>query len=230
MDLVEAIQKRRSIRAFKPDPVPKEVLEELLQTCRWSPSSSNTQPWELAVLGGDMAEEIRANYVKKTEENWDSDSFSMRGANPDTPQPPLTEPYIGRSKDIRDRIDRHQFPLGTENINSKRHDYLLKGAAFYGAPHAIIIYMEKSLYPKALFDAGLIAQTLCLTALNLGLGTCLMTHLVLWPDYLREVLKLPDTKFIVLGIALGFPDFDARINTFERIREPPEAFVRWYGF
>jgi hypothetical protein len=57
-----------------------------------------------------------------------------------------------------------------------------------------------------------------------------MTHLVLWPDYLREVLKLPDTKFIVLGIALGFPDFDARINTFERIREPPEAFVRWYGF
>ncbi|MFC1823289.1 nitroreductase [Thermodesulfobacteriota bacterium] len=230
MDLREAIGKRRSIRAFKPDPVPREILEELLRTSQWSPSSSNTQPWELAIIGGEAAEEMKARFIKKTEVDWDSDSFAMRDANPDTPQPQLTEPYIQRSEDVRDRIDHHQFPQGTEDIDTKRHDYLLKGAGFYGAPHAIIIYTERSLYPKALFDAGLVAQTLCLAALHYGLGTCLMTHLVLWPDYLREFLQLPDTKFIVLGIALGYPDLEARINTFERIRESLETVTRWYGF
>ena len=58
MELIEAIRSRRSIRSFKPDPVPGEVLEKLLETCRWAPSAQNTQPWDLVVLSGQVMEKI----------------------------------------------------------------------------------------------------------------------------------------------------------------------------
>ncbi|MBN1848546.1 MAG: nitroreductase [Deltaproteobacteria bacterium] len=230
MDLIGAIQSRRSIRSFEKTPVPKPVLEELLEVCRWTPSSSNTQPWEFAIVGGDLVEEIKGKYVEKLKEGWDSNSLSMKNANPDLPEPNFTEPYLRRIKEIRKRRDRYQFPPGTPDLQAKRDEYLMSAVRFYDAPNLIILFTDRSIYPKALIDIGLIAQTLCLAALHHGLGTCLMTMAVLWPEVLREVLHIPDSKLIVLGIAIGYPDLSARVNGFERVREPVEAFTHWHGY
>ena len=62
MDIIEAIRNRRSIRGYKPDPVPKKVLEELLETCIWAPSSRNQQSWKIAVLGGQVMEKAKSKY------------------------------------------------------------------------------------------------------------------------------------------------------------------------
>ena len=51
-----------------------------------------------------------------------------------------------------------------------------------------------------------------------------------WPDILRELLAIPESKLIALGIAIGYPDFDARVNNIARTREPLESLARWYGF
>ncbi len=229
MEVIKAIRSRRSIRSFKPAPIPKEVLEELLDTCRWAPSASNTQPWEFAILGGKTMEELKARFTKKAEVEWDSSSLRFINANPDIPQPELTGPYLQRALDIRAHIDTHQFPPGTKEMDKKRSAYLLRGTRFYEAPNAIIIYTERALYPKAIFDAGLIAQTICLAALTYGLGTCLMTRVVYWPDILREMLEIPDSKLIVLGMAIGYPNTEAPVNAFERTREPVGTFTHWHG-
>jgi nitroreductase len=87
MDLIEAIHTRRSIRKFKTDTVPKEILTQLIDVSRWSPSGSNTQPWEFAVLGGKILEEVNKEIINRMKDS---------PTHPDIPYPPMTEPYRTR--------------------------------------------------------------------------------------------------------------------------------------
>ena len=50
MDVYEAVRTRLTVREFKPDPVPDEVVEKLLRAVQWAPSSRNRQPWRLVVV------------------------------------------------------------------------------------------------------------------------------------------------------------------------------------
>jgi nitroreductase len=221
MDVIEAILNRSSIRGFKPDPVPRKVLEELLETCLWAPSAWNMQPWEFAILGGKVIEEVKARFAEKTRTGADMD--------PDIPEPELFNPYLQRQIDLMASIDTRQFPPGTSMVDKKRAEYLLKGSRFYDAPNAIIIYTEKALSPSAIFDAGIMTQTIALAALTYGLGTCIMARVLFWPDILRDLLEIPDSKLIVMGIAIGYPDPRALINSVPRIREPLDTLGHWHG-
>jgi len=229
VEVIPTILDRRSIRSFKPDPVPRKVLEELLETCRWSPSASNTQPWEFAVLGGEVIEEYKDRLIEKVKAEWDTTNLKFKNINPDIPYPELFEPYLQRAMAIRTRIDGHQFPPGTKGLDEKRAAYLLYGGRLYGAPNAIIVYAEKSICPKAILDLGIMVQTISLAAHAYGLGTCLMTMPVVWPDIVRELLGIPESKLIALAIPIGYPDTEALVNTFERTREPLDAFTHWHG-
>lgn len=221
MEVIEAIRSRRSIRGFKPDPVPREVLEELLETCRWAPSSRNTQPWELAIVWGKVMEEIKARFREKDKAGVEF--------NPDIPILDLPEPYLQRAMEVRDSIDSHQFLLGTEKLDEKRAEYWVKGLCFHNAPNGIILYTERALGPKAILDAGIMCQTIFLAAFAYGLGTCPMGRTVYWPDVLRELLGIPESKLIVLGIAIGYLDPEAVVNNYTRHRVPLDVFTRWHG-
>ena len=229
MEIIEALRNRRSIRSFKPDPVPRKVLEELLDVCRWSPSGSNMQTWEFAILGGKVLEEVKARLARELETGWDSTHLRQLNTNPDVPEPVWPEVYMKRRLALRERIDSHQFPLGTTGLSEKRTAYHLYGGRFYGAPNAIVLYTERSICPKALLDTGLMAQTIALAALSYGLGTCLMSMPTYWPDILRELLGIPKSKLIAMSIAIGYPDTGALVNSFERSREPLAAFAHWHG-
>jgi len=229
MNILEAIRSRRSIRSFKPTPVPKKVLEEVLDTSRWAPSGSNTQPWEFAVLGGKVMEEVNARLMQKVKTEWDPDRLTFRNFTPDIPFPEFPEPYRQRAINVRNHIDSYQFPPGTPGLDEKRTAYLLYGGRFYGAPNAVIVYTERSICPKAILDIGLLAQTITLAALAYDLGTCLMTTPVAWPEILRELLGIPESKLIALAIAIGYPETEAKVNSFERTREPLGALTHWHG-
>lgn len=220
MEVIDAIRSRRSIRGFKPDPVPREVLQRLLDDCRWAPSARNTQPWELVILGGKIMEEVKARLTDRIKMGVES--------NPDIPVPDLPEPYLWRAIELRDSIDTHQFPPETESLKDKRAEYWIRGGCFHDAPNGIILYVERALHPKVLFDAGIMAQTICLAALDYGLGTCITLRPVYWPDMLRELLGIPKSKLIVMAIAIGYPDYEARVNNFARTREPLDTFAHWH--
>lgn len=67
MELYTAIEKRRSIRKFKPDPVPRETILRILQKATWAPSGQNLQPWEFIVVSGPKKEELAQSYGRITE-------------------------------------------------------------------------------------------------------------------------------------------------------------------
>jgi len=229
MEIIEAIRTRRSIRSFKPDPVPKEVLKEILETCLWAPSSSNTQTWDFAILGGKALDELNDLVVEKVKVEWDTEKLVYKNVTVDIPYPQLDGPYLKRSMDIRKTIDGHQFPPGTPYLEEKRYNYLLYGGRHYGAPNVIIIYTERAFCPRAILSIGIIAQTIALAALAYGLGTCLMSMPISWPEIVREYLGLPETKLIAQTVAIGYPNMEASVNNFERVRDPLDTFVRWYG-
>ena len=220
MDLIEAIRTRRSIRSFLPNPVPKEVLTELIDVSRWSPSGSNTQPWEFAVLGGKELDEVKeyiVNHSKNTP------------AHPDIPYPPMPEPYRTRQKDLMQAMNAYQNVSEVTNLQERRATNRASGGVFFGAPNAIIVYTDREMCPRAFLGLGMIAQTIALASLHFGLATCIMSMVTYWPEVYREKKIVPDNKLIAFGIAIGYPDVEARVNTFPRTRESLDTFVRWYG-
>ena len=79
-------------------------------------------------------------------------------------------------------------------------------------------------------DVGALSQTICLTALNYGLGTCIQDQGVMYPEVLREFCNIPDTKQIIIAIAMGYPDWDFPANQLETPRESVDRITRWCGF
>ena len=100
--------------------------------------------------------------------------------------------------------------------------------SFFDAPAVVIFSVDKTLLLEyAMLDVGLILQTFCLLAHDKGLGTCILAAVVTYPEIVREVFSIPETKRLVMGAALGWPDTAASVNLFERDRGDLEEFVRW---
>ncbi len=224
MDIVEAINQRKSIRAFKPDIVPLEILKELMELALRAPSWANTQPWEFAIVGVKKLEKIRQAFIDKAGEQ----------PNPDLSRPrEFPQPYDERRRVIGRKL------LEIKGINredtQKRRWWGLQGLSLFGAPCAIYIYTDRSFYFQgdslnvwSIFDCGLVAENIMLLATKYGLGTIPQIQAVSYPDVLRNVLGIPDSKLIVLGISIGYPNWDDPINQFRSEREPLDKVVKWY--
>ena len=226
MEIVEAIHHRKSIRAFKPESVPQEILKEIMKLALRAPSWANTQPWEFAVVSGRKLEEIRGAFVERVEEP----------PNPDIPRPrEFPEPY-----DTRRRVlGRKVFELKgiSREDKEKRRWWQLQGLRLFEAPCVIYIYIDRSFYLQGdglniwpIFDCGLVAENIMLLATKYGLGTIAQIQAVGHPGVLRKVLGIPDSKLIVVGLAIGYPDWDDPINQLRSEREPLDNVSTWYGF
>jgi nitroreductase len=221
MDIIEAIKTRKSIRAFKPDPIPKAVLEDILKTASLSPSAANLQPWEFLVVTGEPLKKLSAAFIEKSKAgemgNWELRRGMGRAQMP--------EKYVARLRALQTRNAAYR-----RDDPEQRAEFMRRGFSFFGAPAAIIVMMEKSLGDAHVFDLGLVTQTLCLAAVNHGLGTCIQAQGVTYPNVIREMFNIPDSKIMAIAIAIGYPDRDNPANQFKSSREPLEELVTWFGF
>lgn len=228
MDIVEAVHQRKSIRAFKPDPVPRQVLREILELALRAPSWGNTQPWEFAIATGKKLEEIRQAFVER----------AGTGAqdNPDIPRPRgFPQPYDTRYRAVGRKV--LELKGISREDKEKRTWWLLQGLRLFEAPCAIYILIDRSFYQQGdawniwpVFDCGLVAENIMLLATKYGLGTIAQIQAVVYPDVLRKVLGIPDSQVIVLGIAIGYPNWNDPVNHLKSDREPLESVTAWHGF
>ena len=221
MDFIEVLNTRRSIRAFKPDPIPMEKLKKIMEECLWAPSWANTQPWEFAVASGEKLREIIKQVLAKGQER----------PYPDIARPPeFPETYLNRIKALAPPGPPHSPEDMRKHMdNSKRH---------YGAPTAIYILIDRSFFYTShgmnvwsLYDCGAVAQNISLLATNYGLGTVEQAQAVIFPDILRNVLGVPESKLFAIGISIGYPDWDNEaLKSPRSTREPVDRVVKYYGF
>ncbi|MFC1858293.1 nitroreductase [Thermodesulfobacteriota bacterium] len=223
MNILEAIRGRKSIRGYKPDPVPQEILSEILEAAGRAPSTMNTQPWEFHVMTGDVLDKVRQGNVEKVTSGTPPEpEHVMIGWSPDSV-------FAGRPKALG--IQLFQL-MGVERGDKEKRDaWMLRGFRFFDAPAAIVIVVDNALTTQGpLLDIGLTVQTICLGAMEFGLGTCIEGQGVSYPDVVRSNVDIPDSKKIIISIAIGYPDWDYPANNVAAAREPLENTAQWYGF
>lgn len=220
MDLVEAIKARKSIRGYKPDPVPKNVLEEILEIAVHAPSSMNTQPWEFTIIAGDVMEKIKQANIEK-----------FNAAELPRMDVPRGEKYTDEYRERQVALAVQLFKLMgiAREDKEKRTEWMRKGFRFFDAPAAIIISMDKSVGSGGEFDCGVISQTIALTALDYGLGTCIQGQGIMYPDVVRKFTGIPESNLIVICLTIGYPDWDFPANKVQAEREPSENITTWCG-
>jgi len=221
MDIVECVRKRKSIRGYKKDPVPQELIKKILEISTRAPSGLNTQPWEFLVVEGEVLNNIRKENVE-------------RYSSGEIPNPMFDYKNEGVYYQRQIQLARQLFVL--LNINredhEKRNEWLKKGLRFFDAPTAIIVTMDraKSAQKMALFDLGIITQTICLVAFSYGLGTCIEIQGVFYPEVIRKCTGLPESKQIIMGISIGYPDWDFPANQIKTDRVPIDEILSWREF
>jgi nitroreductase len=218
MELREAIEKRKSIRAFRQEPVPRQALEEIFQQAWRAPSWGNTQPWKATIVGGKTLRSIIDECVRRV--------LAGGAASPDVEMPKgWPEEMDRRYKESGRRLFAE---IGIERGDRvKRDAHRLNMFRFFGSPQAIYLHQDRTLSAYSIFDAGLLAQNIALLAAERGLGTCLLAVSVLYPDVIRQHTGIPETDRILIGLAVGYPDDRAPINHFRSERVPIEKVVQW---
>ena len=219
MDVVEAIRTRKSIRGYRPDPVPKELLAEILQIAGRAPSSMNTQPWEFTVIAGGVLESIKQANLEKFNAGesgnvgWEIERFKDKC----------------RERQVAVAIQLFKSMGIARDEREKRTDWERRGFRYFDAPAAIVISVDKEHLPRTQFDIGAIAQTIALAALKYGLGTCIQDQGITYPDVLREFAGIPESKQMIICLSIGYPDGDFPANKVDSARERIDSITTWCG-
>jgi nitroreductase len=220
MDVFQAVTTRRSIRQFKPDPLAEPLLREILDAARWAPSWGNTQLWEITVLTGEPLERLRRESRQRV--------LDGIPAAPDTPMPALwPERLKQRYQEVGGQVlAALSIPRGDEEARRRYYGDMF---AFFGAPCLLLFCADRSLAREyAMLDTGAIVQSVCLLAHARGLGSCIMATAVHYPRLVRQLVPIPESHAILIGVALGYPDGEAQINRFARKRAKPDEFTLWF--
>jgi len=223
MEIIEAIQTRKSIRGFLPDPVEKSIIRKIIDIAVRAPSAMNTQPWEFFVITGNVLDDIRKRIVEK-----------LNSGAPMKPDHLVVEwPRESIYRDRQVELAKQLFALMDipREDKVKRAWWLERGFRFFDAPAAVIVVADRMLGESAPnFDLGAVTQTFCLAALDYGLGTCIEDQSVLYPEVVRELAGIPDSKRIMIAVALGYPDPDFPANRLQSHRLPADEITTWVGF
>ena len=218
MELWQAITERNSVRAFKPDPVPRTLLEKVLGAGMLAPSSANMQPWEFVVICGEEKDKLSQSLLQV---------FSDKGKNYD---------FAGREIKFPARFLRRRR-LFFDELFQKLEDrgldpkpFLQESTfRFWGAPVVILVFMDGRLAKRFLFDIGTCVQNIVLAAQAEGLGSHLIGLILKFQNTIKEFLHIPLEKRLVVGICLGYPDLERPLNQFKPQRLGLDQIVEWIG-
>lgn len=221
MLLSDALRARKSVRAFLPDPVPREVIEDLLKEAALSPSGTNTQPWKVHVVMGAARDRLVAEVLAHRETRPDDAIAEFnRGSK-------RKEPYIGRSRTLgKAMYGLIGIPKGDVKAGWEQWG---RNYTFFDAPVGLIFTIDKDLGPMSYLDIGIFIQSLMLSATARGLSTCAQGA---WNQFwtpTRRVLGVPEDEYIVCGVSLGYADEAAPVNTLVSEREAVADFTTWHG-
>ncbi len=213
MNVTEAVHRRKSVRAFLPDPVDDDTIAELLTNASRSPSGGNVQPWRIYVVNGPTMAAFR-------------DFISTRDPGPpayDIYPAKLPEPY----RTSRYKIGEAMYAsIGIERDDKAgRLAQFAKNLDFFGAPAALFCYVDRIMGPPQWSDLGMFLQTFMLLAQEAGLDTCAQEAWAVHEPSVTEFVGAPAELRMFCGLAMGIADADNPINSVESEREPLSEFA-----
>ncbi len=223
MDYEEIAQARRSIRGYKPDPIPREVLEEIIHIAKQAPSSMNTQPWHFHVLTGEPLERIRKGNTEKM----------MAGSAVDR-EIKLNHGYEGphRERQIEIAVQLFEAMGIARDDKERRMDWVMRGFRQFDAPVSIVITVDKALADDTIahFDCGAATYGLVLAAWSKGIGSVINGQGIMQSSVVRENAMIPDDQVIMTCVAMGYPDETFVANDVKSRRTSNDKVASFIGF
>lgn len=224
MTFDEVIMGRRSIRGYKPDPVPRALIEEVIALASRAPSSMNTQPWHFHVITGEPLARIRRGNTDNT----------LAGVPQSREFRIGTGGFSGVHRERQVEVAKQLFgAMGIARDDAeRRQDWVLRGFRQFDAPVCVIITFDRALegMDDAPFDCGAVATALVNAAWSRGLGTVINSQGIMQSPVVREHAGIPDDQVIMKAIALGWPDDDFPANAVVSNRKPVAEAARFVGF
>ena len=223
MEFEQLALDRRSTRGFKPDRIPREVIDEIVTVAKHCPSSMNTQPWYLHVVTGDVLDRIRTGNTEAM----------MSGVKPNREIRGHGR-YEGEHRERQKRVAAQLFEaagIGWDN-KEQRMDWTMRGFRQFDAPVSMIGCIDRELHDstEAYFDLGQFFYGLVLAAWDRGIGAVINGQGIMQSAVVREHANIPEDQLIVITVAMGYPDDDFAANQVVSERRPTDEIVTYLGF
>lgn len=198
MDVYEAVDSRRAVRAFSPEPVPRDALERVLTAAVRAPSSGNLQPWRVYVVTGGPLDELkrRATARARAGDPGDEREYPM--------YPPLASPYSDR---FAAAAAQRYAALGIERADPDRPRKIAElNSAAFGAPAVLFCYLDRAMGPGQWADAGMYLQTVMLLLRAEGLHSCPQVMWTMFRETVRETTGAGADEVLLCGVSVGYAD------------------------
>ncbi len=223
MQFDDVILGRRSIRGYKPDPVPRELIEEIIGLAMRSPSSMNTQPWNFYVITGEPLARIRAG---NTERN-------LAGV-PQSREFRTGPGFAGQHRERQIGVAKQLFTamgIAREDMEGRK-DWTLRGFRQFDAPVCVIVTYDRALdgSDDTPFDCGAVATALVNAAWSRGLGAVINSQGIMQSPVVREHAGIAEDQVIMKSIALGWPDETFPANAVVSERKSVKEATNFVGF
>lgn len=216
MNVSEAVAQRKSIRNFLDKEVDDSLLRDLLTRASRAPSGGNLQPWQIYVVSGASMQRLHTHLETHTEP--EKPAYHIYPAN-------LADPY--RSRRFKVGEDMYALLGIPREDKAARYAHLARNFSFFGAPTGFFCYVDKTMGPPQWSDLGMFLQTFMLLAQEAGLATCAQEAWATRPNAVASFTGAPDTQMLFCGMAIGYPNPSAPVNTLVSDRD---ALASWATF
>lgn len=215
----QVVYSRSSIRGFLSAAIEPDVLEDIFNIAQQAPSNCNTQPWLAHVVSGEILDQLRQKTSQAMMEGKLSMDFDYAGKYHDI--------YKVRQYDAAQRL---YAAMGVEREDKAgRNEAFMRNFEFFGAPHAVFLFMNEQFGLREAMDVAMYAQTLMLALTAAGFASCPQTALGFHADIVREHLNIDANQKLLFGISFGIEDDSHCANRSKTERAPLSDSVKFYS-
>ena len=216
MDVTQAVLSRSSTRSFQNKPISNEVIKSLLLKSSRAASGGNLQPWKIFVINDSTMKRFL-----EFQEKWTEPEVPAYDIYPSK----LKEPYRTSRFELGEQM-YEILGIGREDKDA-RIAQVMKNFRFFGAPCAFFCFVDRQMGPPQWSDLGMFLQTFMLLAKEAGLDTCAQEAWSMKHDSVSKFVKAEDSDILFCGMAIGYRDENAAVNTLKSERRPLKEWAKF---
>lgn len=218
----DAVASRRSVRRFLPDRVDPAVLRGVLARAQAAPSGGNLQPWHAHVIAGDPLARLIAAVG----------AVLPQGRAAHDPEyaiypPDLAGVYAERRHTVGEAMYA-ALGIARDNKPARLMQFAANFRAF-DAPVLMLVHTPRFMGPPQWADIGMWLQTVMLLLREAGLDSCAQEAWAMYQRQIRALVPIPEDHVFFCGMAIGYRDPAAPINTFAVPRAALDEAVIFSG-
>jgi len=220
MNVVDALQERKSVRAFLDREVEESKINAILDAARHAPSGANTQPWHVAVISGETKQKLQTQ-IESAFRKGDKGSADYTYYPEE-----WIEPY--KSRRIACGLQMYSTLHITREDKQRKLDQWAENYRAFDAPVMLLFFMDGHMQTGSFIDYGMFLQSIMLAAVEQGLATCPQASLGEYPGIIKTTLDYPADDILLCGMSLGYEDKAGLVNSYRTPREDVDSFTRYF--